>query len=170
MNRDNQQERLLKQLTISCLTWYIVGFVDGEGSFNISFRQKKDYVRKWQPVLSFNVSQKERTMLDLLQQYFNCGIIKTRGDGLHSYDVTNPIQLWEIIIPFFEKHQFISKTKLINFKLFKQAVKIMYQKKHLQINGLKQIVLIREKLNVGAGRTRKYNATDILKESSETIR
>ncbi len=170
MNRDNQQERLLKQLSISCFTWYIVGFVDGEGSFNISFRQKKDYVRKWQPVLSFNVSQKERTLLDLIQQYFKCGIVKTRKDGLHSYDVTNPTDLWEIIIPFFEKHQFLSKTKLNNFMLFKKAVKLMYRKMHLQKNGLKQLVLIREKLNVGAGRTRKYSATDILKESSETIR
>lgn len=116
---DNQQERL------NNLFWYIVGFVDGEGSFNISFRRKSDYTVKWQPVLSFNVSQRERTMLDLLKQHFDCGIIKQRKDGLHSYDVTNPQELLRYVIPFFEKHSFISESKQQNFLLFKQAVRLM---------------------------------------------
>lgn len=154
----------------SNIAWYLSGFVDGEGSFNISFRKKSDYRIGWQPVLSFNVSQRERTILALMKRHFGCGIIKSRKDGVHSYDVTNPRALQENIIPFFEKYHFLSQRKKYNFSLFKKAVKLMAEKRHLQPEGLKELVNIREKINPGAGRTRKYSKQDILLESSETIR
>lgn len=151
------------------IAWYISGFVDGEGSFNISFRKKSDYKTKWQPVLSFNVSQKEKLILALMKKHFRCGIIKTRKDGLYSYDVTNPTALQEIIVPFFTKYSFLSETKKNNFSLFKQAVQLMAEKRHLTEEGLRELVQTREEINKGAGRTRKYSAADIL-ESSETTR
>ncbi len=152
------------------IAWYLSGFVDGEGSFNISFRRKHDYKLNWQPVLSFNVSQRERTILALMKRHFGCGIIKVRKDGLHSYDVTNPKMLAEVIVPFFSRYSFLSQNKKRNFSLFKKAVKLMAEKRHLTPEGLKELVKIREKINQGAGRTRKYTAKDILEESSETIR
>lgn len=152
------------------IAWYISGFVDGEGSFNISFRKKPDYKTGWQPVLSFNVSQRERTILDLMKRHFGCGIVKTRKDGLNSYDVTNPRALTEIIVPFFTKYNFLSNKKKTNFSIFKKAVKLMLEKRHLNEEGLRELVELREKINLGAGRTRKYSKKDILLESSETIR
>ena len=154
----------------SNIAWYLSGFVDGEGSFNISFRKKSDYRIGWQPVLSFNVSQRERTILALMKRHFKCGIIKSRKDGVHSYDVTNPKALQENIIPFFKKYNFLSQRKKYNFSLFQKAVKLMAEKRHLEPAGLKDLVNIREKINPGAGRTRKYSKQDILLESSETIR
>lgn len=150
--------------------WYISGFVDGEGSFNISLRKKSDYKIGWQPVLSFNVSQRERTILELMRKHFGVGIIKLRKDGLHSYDVTNPRVLSEIIVPFFEKYPFLSETKKKNFKMFMKAVRLMVEKKHLTRDGLDELLEIREVINLGAGRTRKYSKMDVLLESSETIR
>jgi len=154
----------------SNIAWYLSGFVDGEGSFNISFRKKSDYRIGWQPVLSFNVSQRERTVLALMKRHLKCGIIKARKDGVHSYDVTNPKALQENIIPFFKKYNFLSQRKKYNFSLFKKAVKLMAEKRHLEPKGLKELVNIREKINPGAGRTRKYSKQDILLESPETIR
>ncbi|PIQ81474.1 MAG: hypothetical protein COZ34_02115 [Candidatus Pacebacteria bacterium CG_4_10_14_3_um_filter_34_15] len=152
------------------IAWYLSGFVDGEGSFNISFRKKDDYKTGWQPVLSFNVSQREKTILALMKHHFKCGIIKARQDGLHSYDVTNPKMLKEFILPFFTKYNFFSQRKKKNFAIFKKAVELMFEKKHLTEAGLKELVELREKINLGAGRTRKYVKKDILSESSETIR
>ncbi len=171
MNRDNQQERP-KQFRVSVpekIGWYFAGFVDGEGSFNISLRYKQDYKQKWQPVLSFNVSQRDITILILMKRHFKCGIIKRRKDGLYSYDVTNPTALQERIIPFFNKYNFFSNNKKYNFSLFKRAVKIMYDKRHLTDEGLKELLEIREKINKGKGRTRKYTISDVL-ESPETTR
>jgi hypothetical protein len=149
--------------------WYISGFVDGEGSFNVSLRKKSDYRVGWQPVLSFNVSQRERTILAIMKRHFGCGIIKRRKDGLHSYDVTNPKAIQEKIIPFFEKYRFLSANKKKNFSLFKRIVKIMAEKKHLGPKGFKELLEVREELNKGKGRTRKYTLENVL-ESSETIR
>lgn len=171
---ENQQERLCEQIELEkipiSLAYYIVGFVDGEGSFNISLRKKHDYKFIWQPVLSFNVSQKDRSFLDRMQQIFNCGIVKRRKDGLHSYDVTNPSDLEKRILPFFKCFRLLSKNKSKNFLLFSQAVRLMVEKKHLQPDGLRKLLLIREEINKGKGRTRKYSIHDVYQESSTTIR
>ena len=151
--------------------WYLSGFCDGEGSFNISLRKKPDYRSGWQVVLSFNVSQRDRTMLALLKRYLGCGIIKKRRDGLFSYDVTNPNAIADVAIPFFDKYRFQSAFKKYNFRLFSRAVEIMISKDHLNQDGLKEILDIREKINPGRGRTRKYNINDVINgESSTTIR
>ncbi|PIY79279.1 MAG: hypothetical protein COY81_03310 [Candidatus Pacebacteria bacterium CG_4_10_14_0_8_um_filter_43_12] len=150
--------------------WYVSGFTDGEGSFNISFRKKSDYKHQWQPILSFNISQKDITVLSLIKQYFDCGIIKQRKDGLFSYDVTIPTALDEIVVPFFKTFPFFSKNKQENFYLFSEAVKLMVNKDHLNLDGLKKLVEIREKINKGKGRKRKYTKKNMFLESSETIR
>lgn len=170
MNRDNQQERPRQINRIpEEIGWYFAGFVHGEGSFNISLRKKADYRQKWQPVLSFNVSQRDRSILDLMKSHFMCGIVKQRKDGLYSFDVTNPTAIQEIIIPFFAKYNFLSSSKTRNFLIFKEAVEIMYQKQHLNKKGLIRLLELREKINIGKGRKRKYSIKDVL-ESSETIR
>lgn len=46
---------------------YITGFVDGEGSFNISFKIRNDYSHKVQVYPSFNISQKEKEILVWIQ-------------------------------------------------------------------------------------------------------
>lgn len=149
---------------------YISGFADGEGSFNISFRKKSDYKIRWQPVLSFNVSQRDITVLNLMKQYFQCGIIKRRKDGLYSYDVTNPLALQSIIIPFFIKYPIISKDKNFNFLIFVKAVELMVNKRHLTPSGLLELIDLRERINLGKGRKRKYTKENIILESSETTR
>ena len=149
--------------------WYLAGFVDGEGSFNVSLRKKSDYKVGWQPVLSFNVSQREQTILALMKRHLRCGIIKRRKDGLYSFDVTNPNAIQEKIIPFFEKYNFLSTNKKKNFSIFKIIVKLMTEKKHLNPKGFKQLLKLRESLNKGKGRKRKYTLDNVL-ESPETIR
>jgi hypothetical protein len=174
---ENQQERLSedKPLNIPLETgYYLAGFVDGEGSFNVSLRQKPDYHLRWQVVLSFNVSQRDITNLIALKETLNCGIIKKRADGVYSLDVTKPLDVIKKVIPFFQQFSFRSKKAQVNFAIFCKIALLMSEGKHRTKEGLKQIVLIRETLNKGRGRTRKYSASDVLdsflKESSETTR
>ena len=154
------------------LGFFLAGFVEGEGSFNVSLRKKSDYKVNWQVVLSFNVSQKDPTILYLLKSELDCGIIKTRKDGLHSLDVTNPQELIEKVIPYFTKYPLLSKTKIYNFDIFCKISEFVQNGEHRNIKGLKKILLLREKLNEGKGRTRKYEYKDVFpsKKSSETIR
>lgn len=152
--------------------WYLVGFVDGEGSFNISFAKKIDYRSRWQVTPSFNVSQKDKTILFLLKRYLGCGRIKQRKDGLWIFVVENPRSIEERVIPFFKKYQFLSSKAKKNFSLFCQIVQLINQDMHLTKEGLEKIARLREKLNVGRKRKRKYNLSDIKtsRKSSETIR
>lgn len=161
-----------KDLDRKNLGYFIAGFVEGEGSFNVSLRKKSDYKVNWQIVLSFNVSQKDPSILYILKKELGCGIVKTRKDGLHSLDVTNSEEIVEKVIPYFFKYPLLSKSKIYNFNIFCKISKLVKSGEHRSINGLKKILLLRERLNKGKGRTRKYGYEDIfpIKESSETIR
>jgi len=144
------------------LGFFLAGFVEGEGSFNISLRKKPDYKVNWQVVLSFNVSQKDPTILFLLKEELDCGIIKTRKrDGLFSYDVTNPSDINQKVIPYFQKFSMISKSKKENFRIFSKVAKLMALGRHRDESGLRKILKLRELINKGEGRTRKYNIQDI---------
>jgi len=155
------------------IRYFLTGFVEGEGSFNVSLRKKSDYKVKWQVVLSFNVSQKDPEVLYLLKKELGCGIIKVRKkDKLHSFDVTNSQDIVQKVIPYFRKYHLVSKQKQENFKTFSQIAILVAKGKHRKINGLKKIMSLRERLNIGKGRKRKYGYSDIfpVKKSSETIR
>ena len=67
-----------KGLSSEELGFFLSGFVEGEGSFNVSLRRKADYKVSWQVVMSFNVSQKDPTLLYILKEQLGCGIIKVR--------------------------------------------------------------------------------------------
>ena len=171
---DNQQERFQKNImeVPPKIGYYIAGFVDGEGSFNVSLRNNPSYRLNWQVVLSFNVSQKDIYVLNLIKRYINCGIIKQRKrDGLYSLDVTNPSEVVHKVIPFFEKFKILSPSKKNNFYIFRKISLLVNEKKHLEEKGLYQILELRERLNCGRGRKRKYSIYDVFPEkSSETIR
>ncbi len=162
-----------KDLRRERLGFFLAGFVEGEGSFNISLRKKADYKVSWQVVMSFNVSQKDPTILYLLQEELGCGIIKVRKfDNLYSYDATNPKDIIQKVIPYFQKYQVLSDSKKKNFSIFCAIAQLMEKGQHRNLIGLRQILELRETINEGAGRKRKYAILDVfpIQESSETIR
>lgn len=162
----------IDKLSSELLGSYIAGFVDGEGSFNVSLRKSPDYKLGWQPVLSFNVSQKHIDILLIVKDIFMCGIIKRRKcDGLYSFDVTNPREIITKVIPFFEKNRLLSFNKRSSFELFRKIAILMSNKEHLNTKGLLEILKLREDLNPGAGRKRKYSLLSVFPlQSSQTIR
>jgi hypothetical protein len=162
-----------KDLSREQLGYFLSGFVEGEGSFNISLRRKADYRVNWQVVMSFNVSQKDPTILFLLKDQLQCGIIKVRKfDNLHSFDVTNPQDIIQKVIPYFQKYPVLSDSKRKNFAIFCEIAKLMEKGEHRSFEGLRKILELRETIHEGKGRTRKYSLTDVfpLQESSETTR
>ena len=162
-----------KDLAQENLGFFLAGFVEGEGSFNISLRRKADYKVNWQVVISFNVSQKDPTILNLLRDQLGCGIIKVRKfDGLHSLDITSPQDVILKVIPYFQKYGVFSASKYRNFKIFCEVASLMKKGEHRTLSGLKKILELREEINEGKGRTRKYGIKDVFPEkvSPETIR
>jgi hypothetical protein len=175
---DNQQERPWYKLEWLSkipdnIGWYLSGFTDGEGSFNVSLRKGNGHRLGWQVQMTFNVAQRDIGNLELLKNHLGCGRLQYRNDGVHYFVVGDYRSIIDRVIPFFEKFPFLSFSKKKNFALFKQIALLMDQDKHLDPEGLQEIISIREILNEGRGRRRKYNEKDveiIIKESSETIR
>ncbi len=147
---------------------YIVGFVDGEGSFNISFKIRKDYTNRIQVYPSFNISQKEKNILVWIQSQLRCGTIRNRGDDVYYYEVHNLSNLKNEIIPFFKKYKLKTKKKEA-FEIFSKTIERLSSKK-LEWEDIKDIFNLREEIVVG--RKRKYSLEDLEKfwKSSETTR
>src|SRR5260370_23566310 len=83
---DNQQERLESMLDVAAIPdtigYYLAGFTDGEGSFNVSFRPRSDYVFPWKISLCFNFSQRERAILEILRRHLGCGTMRQGAAGI----------------------------------------------------------------------------------------
>ncbi len=150
---------------------YIAGFTDGEGSFNVSIKKRTDYKQSWKLSASFNISQKDRVILAWIKHILGCGTLRERKDGIVYYEVTNIASLYDVIIPFFKKFGFRSAYKKNNFRIFSEIVSMMYKDKHLTKEGFQKILELRETLNNGIGRKRKYTLQNVTsEESSETTR
>ena len=140
--------------------YYIVGFVDGEGSFNVSFKDNPDYKYKIKISASFNISQKELKILAWIKSKLGCGTIRSRSDGLFYFEVTNLDSLNDIVIPFFDRYR-LRTRKHYAFTIFKMIVNLMLQGEHKTKEGMIQIFQLRDKIEVG--RKRKHNVEDIIK-------
>ncbi len=151
---------------------YIAGFTDGEGSFNVSIKKRLDYSNSWKLSASFNISQKDRVILAWIKHVLGCGTLRTRKDGVVYYEVTNITSLYTVILPFFRRFGFRSAYKKHNFRIFSEIVTIMYEGGHNSPEGFRRILELREDLNPGIGRKRKYTLSDVVtsEESSETTR
>ena len=151
---------------------FIAGFTDGEGSFNVSIKKRLDYKESWKLTASFNISQKDRVILAWIKHVLGCGTLRERKDGIVYYEVTNIASLHDVIIPFFKKFGFRSAYKKNNFRIFSEIVLMMYKNEHLTKEGFQKILELRENLNPGIGRKRKYTLKDVVtsEESSETTR
>ena len=64
------------------------------------------------------------------------------------------------------------RTKRTTLEFFSEIVEIMHEGKHHTHEGFRKVLELREKLNPGIGRKRKYTLQDVItsEESSETTR
>ncbi len=151
--------------------YYLAGFADGEGSFNVSFRVRDDYKASWKVSLCFNISQRDKVILSLFKRYIGCGTMRQRRDGVWYYEVNNLNAIRSNVIPFFKKFNFLSAKKKRDFSKFCQLTELISKNEHLTKEGVEKILHIRREMNDGG--KRKYSEKDILQkltESSETIR
>jgi hypothetical protein len=173
---DNQQERpsfsaWLDRIPDDLGHW-ISGFVDGEGSFNVPIRRGCDRGLPWRVALSFNVSQVGNELPELLRRTFGVGTVRDRGDGVHYFEVTRPLQLVERIFPFFDRFP-LRGSKRSDLEVFCAITDILLSGQHLCARGIIDILELRRPMNRGG--KRRYSEEYILEvlrdwESSEAIR
>lgn len=140
---------------------YLAGFVDGEGSFNVSFRPRSDYAFPWKVSLCFNVSQRDPAVLRVLQASLGCGTMRQRADGVWYFEVNTLGDIVHNVIPFFERFGFMSTKKQRDFLKFVQLASLLRDGRHLTREGVVEVLRIRLEMNDGG--KRRYLDDEILK-------
>ncbi len=142
---------------------YLTGFVDGEGSFLVSFQKREKMATGLEVRPSFTISQHSRSkeVLFWIQKYFNCGGIRfNKSDQTYKYEVRSLRDLNSIIIPHFEKY-LLKTSKLEDFRKFKIICEMMKMNSHLSSHGINEIIEIAYSMNnLGA---RRHDKTSLLK-------
>lgn len=173
MGADNQQERPIK------IGW-VVGFVEGEGCFSISFvRQAGDAKRRgyktgYQVSHEFAVTQGERNIAALreLEAFFGVGQVlgnkryDNHREHLYRFVVRRRVDLLQEIIPFFKEHRMVS-SKQDDFEKFARCVEAIDAGRHLTRQGLIEIAEITETMN---RRKPRQDLIGILRDHTPNIR
>ena len=161
LSADNQQERLKK-----INPWYIVGFVEGEGTFHVALHKDPRMKQGIKVIPEFHVNQSILRMetIKAIQNYFECGYLKQnhiqrKNDDTYVYVVRDRKDLLEKIIPFFEKYPFLSDKK-DTFNIFKRITIMMNNGEHLSKSGVRKIVDLAYRMNQN-GKYRKIKKENL---------
>ncbi len=145
------------------LRYYLLGIVDGEGSFSISVKRQNDTRFGWvvDPIFKVVQHKKNRIVLELLKRVLNCGRIVTKygQEDIHEYIVDNRRHLKEKVLPFFRKYKPIIKRD--EFILFSNIVEELERGNHKDAERFKKLIkMVYQYSNYD----RRYKLQDILHE------
>lgn len=126
---------------------FITGFIDGKGCFSITIARHSKLKLGWGIKLIFSISlhEKDKALLEQIQNYFGVGKIWRSGDQLIQLRIESKKEL-ALIIDHLEKYPLISKKRAV-FEAFKQAFNIIKNKEHLTREGLEKIKEIKAGMN-----------------------
>jgi LAGLIDADG endonuclease len=144
------------------LNSYISGYVDGEGCFCVSFQPSDRHCFGWEVRPSFSVSQNaERSeVLYLIQESWKCGFIRPdRSDKTLKFEVRNIRDLVATVLPHFRSFPLMS-SKQADFERFARICELVSGGRHLELEGLEQIVRLAMEMNPSG--KRKYFGSEIL--------
>jgi len=137
---------------------YIVGLVDGEGSFTVYVRNI-DSLKKIkrrvvvEPKFYVKLIEKDKEILYSLQKFFGCGSVYFQKDSrpnhqhCYRYEVYRRDDLLDIIIPFFQKNELKFASKRNDFQIFCEMMKMIDKGEHLTDSGLRKLFLTKQKMH-----------------------
>ena len=108
---------------------YVLGLVDGEGSFNVRVNRQRRR-EKVELKFSLKLRHQDKEVLDELQKFFGCGKVYIQRDKranhtlCYRFEVQNKKEIIEKIIPFFEQNCPKLPSRKRDFELFKQIAEL----------------------------------------------
>ena len=137
---------------------YIVGLVDGEGSFTAYVRdpdkggnvKRRVYV---EPRFYVKLIERDKDILYRLKEYFGCGSVYFQRDKrpnhqqCYRYEVFNWKEIRNIIIPFFQRHQLQFVSKRYDFEIFCDIMNRLEKGEHKTESGLRNLCQIKAKMH-----------------------
>ncbi|TFG35182.1 MAG: hypothetical protein E4H47_02030 [Parcubacteria group bacterium] len=137
---------------------YIVGLVDGEGSFtayirNPKLNNKTKRRAKAEPRFYLKLIEKDKDILYELKEFFGCGNVYFQKDrrenhqNCYRYEVANRNDLEKVIIPFFKKNKLRLSSRANDFKIFCRIIEEIKKGRHLTKSGLNDLYKIKQKMH-----------------------
>jgi LAGLIDADG endonuclease len=157
---DNQQERPFIDAIPASLGSFLSGFALGEGSFMLVCRKRGDYVRGFKLSAAFNVSQRDRTPLELFRETLGCGSLRKAGNGGWYWEVNSLSDLIDRVVPFFDRFPIIGE-KANDYRLWRSGVTLLAAG-NLRESDYATVLALRERMNRGG--KRRYRMDGILRD------
>jgi hypothetical protein len=129
--------------------YYLTGFIDGEGCFNLTITKHSELSTGWNVIPTFKISlhNKDRALLEYIKGSLGVGNINKHGKNSSEFRV-NGLKNLNVIIKHLDSYPLITK-KYADFALFKKAVEMIGLKEHLTKEGLLKLVSIKASINNG---------------------
>ena len=137
---------------------YIIGLVDGEGSFTVFIRDPNKPTKvkrrvKAEPRFYLKLIEKDKIILDELKRFFNCGNVYFQKDSrknhqnCYRFEVTSRQDLEQIIIPFFKGNFLRFPSKKKDFQIFCNLVSRIKKGEHLNKDGLSNLYKMKQQMH-----------------------
>jgi hypothetical protein len=135
---------------------YIVGFVDGEGCFSISFNKNGNRLPEVRLIFEIELREDDESILREIQKTLDCGNIYHLEYSRYAkwrphvkLKVSNFPDISQKIIPFFQQHPLQAKKRL-QFEQFCHAAELIKSKQHLTLEGVEKIRALRHRDSLDA--------------------
>ena len=137
---------------------YVVGLVDGEGSFTVYVRNPdvdKNVKRrvKVEPRFYLKLIERDKSLLYELKKFFGCGNVYFQNDArpnhqnCYRYEVANRSDLKEKIIPFFEKNRLRLSSKRKDFQSFCRLMTMIEKRLYNSKHGLRKLYQVKQQMH-----------------------
>jgi hypothetical protein len=143
------RRELTPQLSLVVTRDWFVGFSDAESCFYVSM--VKNYPR---PQFVLGLHLREQKILEAIQKFLNCGTVYVKkpknAKATIVYQISS-MEGFETILQTFTtgtNRVLLKTTKRISFLKFKRIIRLIQDKKHLNREGIDQILKIRKSGNL----------------------
>ena len=137
---------------------YVVGLVDGEGSFTVYVRNpdmEKTVARRVvvEPKFYIKLIERDKEILYALKDFFGAGSVyfqkDTRPNHQHCYryEVFRWEELQTIIIPFFKRNKLKFVSKRHDFEIFCSMMKLLKKGTHKTETGLRELFKLKQRMH-----------------------
>jgi hypothetical protein len=127
----------------------VVGFIDGEGCFNINILKSKSYKSGYQVISRLILVQhiRDLELINVICSYLGCGTIRDSNTYV-SLTVSKLYDINNKILPLLTKYP-LQGSKRSDFILFCSIIDLINDKVHLTTEGVVKIQDIKSKMNRG---------------------
>lgn len=149
--------------------WFITGFTEAEGCFNINIYKTK--AGKYTAKLRFSLAimENDTELLNQIRNFLNCGnISKPRSNGMIHYTVSKLSDINSIIIPHFKDYP-LRGNKFQDFNSWCLAANIITEGRHLTSEGIIELQDLFKNMNRSRANTLDYLPSHCNKDSFEYI-